>query len=150
MRKRKLVALLLLSFGCLVTVNVFWLFLTISWVSLQFVIAVFHCLLFPCLSSDFCYLLAIFANSFGPISGPTDLDPTCFDTQIGFQIESVVKTDMKKVYNSFDNCRIHAYKVWITSVQHKRLTVFYGSPGGTFLLITYHLLLTTFLLLITY
>ena len=36
-----LVALLLLSFGSLVTVNVLWLFLTVLWVSLQFMIVVF-------------------------------------------------------------------------------------------------------------
>ena len=40
-RKRELVALLLLSFGCLVTINVLWLFLTVPWVGLQFVIVVF-------------------------------------------------------------------------------------------------------------
>ena len=40
-RKRKLVALLLLSFGCLVTVNVLWLFLMVPWVGLRFVILVF-------------------------------------------------------------------------------------------------------------
>ena len=40
-RKRKLVALLLLSYGCLVTVNVLWLFLTMPWVGLQYVIVVF-------------------------------------------------------------------------------------------------------------
>ena len=40
-RKREIVALLLLSFGCLVTVNVLWLFLTVPWVGLQFVIVVF-------------------------------------------------------------------------------------------------------------
>ena len=34
-RKRELVALLLLSFGCLVTVNVLWLFLTVPCVGLQ-------------------------------------------------------------------------------------------------------------------
>ena len=39
-RKRELVALLLLSFGCLVTVNVLWLFLTVPWVGLQYVIVV--------------------------------------------------------------------------------------------------------------
>ena len=33
--KRELVALLLLSFGCLVTVNVLWLFLKVRWVGLQ-------------------------------------------------------------------------------------------------------------------
>ena len=32
---RKQVALLLLSFGCRVTVNVLWLFLTVSWVGLR-------------------------------------------------------------------------------------------------------------------
>ena len=40
-RKRKLVALLLLSYGCLVTVNVLWLFHTVPWVGLQSVIVVF-------------------------------------------------------------------------------------------------------------
>ena len=40
-RKRELVALLLLSFECLVTVNDMWLFLTVPTVSLQFVIVVF-------------------------------------------------------------------------------------------------------------
>ena len=33
-RKRELVALLLLSYGCLVTVNVLGLFLTVPWVGL--------------------------------------------------------------------------------------------------------------------
>ena len=37
-RKRELVALL--SYGCLVTVNVLWLFLTVPWVGLQCVIVV--------------------------------------------------------------------------------------------------------------
>ena len=40
-RKRELVALLLLSFGCLVTVNVLLVFLTVLWVGLQFLIVVF-------------------------------------------------------------------------------------------------------------
>ena len=40
-RKRELFALLLLSFGCLVTVNVLYLFPTMLWVGLQFVIVVF-------------------------------------------------------------------------------------------------------------
>ena len=40
-RKREQVALPLLSFGCLVTANVLWLFLTVPWVGLQFVIVVF-------------------------------------------------------------------------------------------------------------
>ena len=40
-RKRELVALLLLSLGCLVTVNGLWLFLTMRWVGLQYVIVVF-------------------------------------------------------------------------------------------------------------
>ena len=34
-------ALLLLSFGCLVSVNVLWLFLTVLWAGLQFVFVVF-------------------------------------------------------------------------------------------------------------
>ena len=41
-RKRKLVALLWLSFLCLVTVNVLWLFLTVPWVGLQCVTVVYH------------------------------------------------------------------------------------------------------------
>ena len=40
-RKRKLVALLLLSYRCLNTVNVLWLFLTTPWVGLLYVIVVF-------------------------------------------------------------------------------------------------------------
>ena len=41
--KRKLVALLLLSYRCIgtVTVNVMWLFLAVPWVDLQCVIVVF-------------------------------------------------------------------------------------------------------------
>ena len=39
--KRKLVAMLLLSNRCIVTINVLWLFLTVPWVSLQYVIVVF-------------------------------------------------------------------------------------------------------------
>ena len=40
-RKRKLVALLLLPYRCLVIVNVLWLFLKMPWVGLQCVIVVF-------------------------------------------------------------------------------------------------------------
>ena len=40
-RKINLVALLLLSYRCNVTINVRWLFLTVPWVSLQCVIVVF-------------------------------------------------------------------------------------------------------------
>ena len=40
-RKRKLVALILLSYRCIVTINVLWLFLTVPWVGLQCVIVVF-------------------------------------------------------------------------------------------------------------
>ena len=39
--KRKLVALLLLSYRCLVTVNILWLFLVVQWVGLQCVIVMF-------------------------------------------------------------------------------------------------------------
>ena len=39
--KRKLVALLLLSYRCIVTINVLWLFLTVPWVGMQYVIVVF-------------------------------------------------------------------------------------------------------------
>ena len=40
-RKNELAVLLLLSCGCLVTVNVMWLFLTAPWAGLQCVIVVF-------------------------------------------------------------------------------------------------------------
>ena len=41
-RKRKLVALLLLSYRCIVTINGMWLFLTVSsWVALKCVLLVF-------------------------------------------------------------------------------------------------------------
>ena len=72
-RKRELVALLLLSFICLVTLKVMWLFLMVSWVVLQHVNVIFHLLtyfflLVPCLiiSSDLCFLFTILANSSVP------------------------------------------------------------------------------------
>ena len=40
-RKRELAALHLLSYGCLVAVNVPWLFLTLLWIGLQCAIVVF-------------------------------------------------------------------------------------------------------------
>ena len=40
-RKRKLVAMLSLSYRCIITINVMWLFLTVPWVSLQYVIVVY-------------------------------------------------------------------------------------------------------------
>ena len=40
-RKRKLVALLLLSNRCIVTIYVLWLFLVVPWIGLQYVIMVF-------------------------------------------------------------------------------------------------------------
>ena len=40
-RKGKLVALLLMSYRCIVTINVLWLFLLVPWVGLQCVIVVF-------------------------------------------------------------------------------------------------------------
>ena len=40
-RKRELVAFLLLSYGCLVTVNIIWLFLTVPWVGLKCAVVVF-------------------------------------------------------------------------------------------------------------
>ena len=39
--QRKLVALLSLSYKCIVTIDVLWLFLTVPWVGLQCVIVVF-------------------------------------------------------------------------------------------------------------
>ena len=56
-RARELVPLLLLSYGCLVTVNVLWLFLSVPWVGLQFVIVVFpdytHLLFAICMSLQY-------------------------------------------------------------------------------------------------
>ena len=58
-----LVALLLLSYACLVTINVLWLFIMVTWVGLQCVIVVFpdhtHLLLVKdmfvaCTSNTFC------------------------------------------------------------------------------------------------
>ena len=40
-RKRNLIALLLLSFRCIITINVVWLFLIVPWVGLQCVVVVF-------------------------------------------------------------------------------------------------------------
>ena len=40
-RKRELVGLMLLYFGCIVTVNGLWLFLAVRWVGLQCEIVVF-------------------------------------------------------------------------------------------------------------
>ena len=40
-RETKLVALLLLSYRCIITINVLWLFPTVPWVALQCVIVVF-------------------------------------------------------------------------------------------------------------
>ena len=40
-RKRRLVALLLLSFRCIVSINFLWLSLTVPWVGLQYLIVVF-------------------------------------------------------------------------------------------------------------
>ena len=40
-RTRKLVALLVLSYRCNVTINVLWLFLTVPWFGLQCVIVIF-------------------------------------------------------------------------------------------------------------
>ena len=40
-RKKELVALLLLSLGCLVTVSVLWLFCTVLWVGMQCVTVIF-------------------------------------------------------------------------------------------------------------
>ena len=49
----------------------------------------------------------------------------------------------------FSRCRLSASNVKFPQIYVR--AVFYGSPGGTFLLITYHLLLTTYYLsLITY
>ena len=40
-RKRKLIALLLLAYICIGTINILWLFLTVPWVGLHCVIVVF-------------------------------------------------------------------------------------------------------------
>ena len=57
-RKIELVALILLSYKCLATVNVLWLLLSVPWVGLQCVIVVFpantH---LPCLLFCFCVII---------------------------------------------------------------------------------------------
>ena len=61
-RKRKLVALLLLSNRCLATVNVLWLFLMVPWVGVHCVIVVFpdHTHLLFVLGIDmFCNVLRV-------------------------------------------------------------------------------------------
>ena len=52
----KLVAFLLLSYRCIVTTNVLWLFLTLPWVGLQSVIVVFpnHTHLLFCYNVVYC------------------------------------------------------------------------------------------------
>ena len=63
-RRRKLVALLLLSYRCIVTISVLWLFLTVPWVGLQCVIVVFpdqtH-LLFYCMHKVCIQIMKAFA-----------------------------------------------------------------------------------------
>ena len=64
-RKRKLVALLLLSHRCLISVNVLWSFPTVPWVGLQCGIVVFpdhtHLLFFSCdrnyIGNNYCPLM---------------------------------------------------------------------------------------------
>ena len=58
-RKRELAALLLLSYGFLVTVYVLWLFPMVPWVGLQCVIVVFpdHTHLLFCIISSFAIIL---------------------------------------------------------------------------------------------
>ena len=51
-RKRKLVAWFLLSYRFIVTMNVLWLFLTVSWVGLQCVIVAFSDQIHLLLESD--------------------------------------------------------------------------------------------------
>ena len=58
-RKRKLVALLLLSYRCIVTLNVLWLFLAVLEVGLQGVVVVY---------SDYTHLLfAVFLSRSGDV-----------------------------------------------------------------------------------
>ena len=72
-RKRKPVALLLLSYRCIVTINVLWLFLTVPCVGLQCVIVVFpdhtHFLTIVVkvisILLDFCCNLHMKGNHFG-------------------------------------------------------------------------------------
>ena len=40
-KKRKLIALQLLPYRCSVTMNVLWLFFTVPWAGLQFVVVIF-------------------------------------------------------------------------------------------------------------
>ena len=87
--ERELVALLFMSFGCLVTVNVLWIFFTVSWVDLQFVIVVFQLLtyLFTIPLPKSRLLLSadnlckhVWSHIRTEKDGP-DLDPTCLTLQ---------------------------------------------------------------------
>ena len=74
-RKRTLVALLLLSYRCLVTVNVLWLFLTVAWVGLQCVIVVFpdHIHLFLKINGSLMKVESIAECSLGAFCNTFDL-----------------------------------------------------------------------------
>ena len=63
-RKGKLVVLLLLSYRCIVAINVLWLFITVPWVCLQCVIVVFpdHIHLVFCTSLSLYTWFVIFAT----------------------------------------------------------------------------------------
>ena len=67
--ERELVALLLLSFGFLVTANVLWLFLMVLWVGLQCVIVVFP---------DHTHLLFATHKMLGTKANSADPDETLF------------------------------------------------------------------------
>ena len=66
-RKENLVALLLLSYRCIVTINVLWLFLIVPWVGLQYVIVVFPDQTHLLFLLDFKTILNLLCVNFGNV-----------------------------------------------------------------------------------
>ena len=85
-RKRRLVALLLLSYSCIDTINVLWRFLTVPWIGLQYVIVGFpdH--------THYCFFCLM----------------ACFN-QITEHTNHLLSTQLQKKYAS---CTNH---IWLTS-----------------------------------
>ena len=92
-RKRKLVALQLLSYRCIVTINVQWFFLTVPWDGLQCVIVVFpdqtHLHLNEQVLKEF--LLSVKAATLIFLSGRGSAIPSAKEGKTGF-IYNLVKS----------------------------------------------------------
>ena len=62
-RKRKLIALLLLSYRCIFTINVLWLLLAVPWVGLQCVIVIILIILTYFFKNVFNYVSHVFLEA---------------------------------------------------------------------------------------